>query len=53
MPKLTVLNNEIAREVPFAPGPCLRELLEAAGIWVRSGCRANGACGLCLIRDRR
>ena len=49
MPKLTVLNNEIAREVPFAPGPCLRELLEAAGIWVRSGCRANGACGLCLI----
>ncbi len=49
MPILTVTSNEIAREVRFTQGPTLRELLEAAGIWVRSGCRGNGACGLCLV----
>ena len=49
MPILTVMTNEIAREVPYTPGPSVRELLDAAGIRIRSGCRANGACGLCLV----
>ena len=49
MPKLTVITDEIAREVPFTQGASVREALDAAGIWVRSGCRANGACGLCLV----
>ena len=50
MAKLTVLTNDIAREVPFSPGASVRELLETAGILVRSGCRGNGACGLCLVQ---
>jgi uncharacterized 2Fe-2S/4Fe-4S cluster protein (DUF4445 family) len=49
MPILTVLTNEIAREISFTPGPSVRELLDTAGIGVRSGCRGNGACGLCLV----
>ncbi len=38
------------REIPFAAGPSVREILDAAGVPVRSGCRGNGACGLCLVR---
>jgi uncharacterized 2Fe-2S/4Fe-4S cluster protein (DUF4445 family) len=38
------------RQIPFSPGLSVRELLETAGIRIRSGCRGNGACGLCLIR---
>lgn len=28
----------------------MREILEEAGLLVRSGCRGDGACGLCLVR---
>jgi uncharacterized 2Fe-2S/4Fe-4S cluster protein (DUF4445 family) len=50
MAKLTVLTNDLAREVSLSPGASVRELLETAGLHVRSGCRGNGACGLCLVQ---
>lgn len=49
MPRLTVIANAEAREIPFTSGPSLRDIMDAAGVPVRSGCRGNGACGLCLI----
>ncbi len=51
MPKLTVITNDIAREIPFSHGASysVRELLEAADIRIRCGCQGNGACGLCLV----
>jgi uncharacterized 2Fe-2S/4Fe-4S cluster protein (DUF4445 family) len=50
MPKLTVIASAAAREVPFSPGVSAREILEGAGFLVRSGCRGDGACGLCLVQ---
>ena len=50
VPKLTVLTNDIAREVPFAHKSSVRQILETAGLWVRTGCRGDGACGLCLVQ---
>jgi len=50
MPKLIVISDDNEREIPFTPGRSLRDILDAAGIPVRSGCRGNGACGLCLVR---
>ncbi len=37
----------------FTPGSSVREILDAAGVRIRSGCRGNGACGLCLVRIDR
>jgi len=52
MPKLTVISDDITSEIPFSHGPSssVRELLDGAGQRVRSGCRGNGACGLCLVQ---
>jgi signal transduction histidine kinase/ferredoxin len=50
MPKLTVVSDNTFREIPFSPGFSIRDILDAAGIRIRSGCRGNGACGLCLVR---
>jgi uncharacterized 2Fe-2S/4Fe-4S cluster protein (DUF4445 family) len=50
MPQLTVITSEASRAIPFAPGLSVREILEGAGIGVRSGCRGDGACGLCLVQ---
>jgi signal transduction histidine kinase/ferredoxin len=50
MPKLIVHTNNEVHEISFTPGPSVRDILDAAGIRVRSGCRGNGACGLCLVR---
>jgi uncharacterized 2Fe-2S/4Fe-4S cluster protein (DUF4445 family) len=50
MPQLTVITNDIAREISFNKGDSLRELLYGAGLRVRSGCLGNGACGLCLVQ---
>lgn len=50
MPKLTVIGNESTRVLPFTPGFSVREILDAAGIHVRTGCRGNGACGFCLVQ---
>lgn len=50
MARLTVITHAGTSEVPFASGPSLREILDASGVPVRSGCRGNGACGLCVVR---
>ena len=50
MPQLTVITDDIAREISFNKGDSLRELLSGAGLRVRSGCLGNGACGLCLVQ---
>ena len=50
MPKLTVINDDDSREIIFSHGSSVREILDVAGIRVRSGCRGNGACGLCLVQ---
>ena len=50
MPKLTVIGSAAARDVPFSSGVSVREILEGAGFLVRSGCRGDGACGLCLVQ---
>jgi len=50
MPILTVSNEDGGRQIPFVPGPSVREILENSGIRIRSSCRGNGACGLCLVR---
>jgi ferredoxin len=36
--------------IPFTPGQSVREILDATGTRVRSGCNGSGACGLCRIR---
>ena len=50
MPTLSVLFNKGIRDIPFSRGLSVREILEGAGIRIRSGCRGNGACGLCLVQ---
>lgn len=50
MPRLTSIIDGVALEIPFANGPSLREILDGAGVSVRSGCQGNGACGLCTVR---
>lgn len=50
MPKITVVTDKAACELPFSSGPTLREILESAGLEIRSGCLGNGACGLCLVQ---
>lgn len=50
MPKLTVIIDEATTEIHFSCGSSVREILDAAGIPIRSGCRGNGACGLCLVQ---
>jgi len=50
MPTLTVIANGITHEIVFSRGRSLREILEGAGLLVRSACRGNGACGLCLVQ---
>jgi uncharacterized 2Fe-2S/4Fe-4S cluster protein (DUF4445 family) len=50
MPKLTLITDDISQEIPFSNESTAHELLEAAGLGIRSGCRGNGACGLCLVQ---
>lgn len=52
MPKLTVINNDIKHEIPFPEGSSssVCELLDGTGLWIRTGCQGNGACGLCLVQ---
>ena len=49
MPKITVMDSDVVRAIPFSPGVSVQEILASAGISVRSGCRGDGACGLCLV----
>jgi uncharacterized 2Fe-2S/4Fe-4S cluster protein (DUF4445 family) len=50
MPQLTIHTSDTTRGIAFSPGESLRDILDAAGLQIRSGCRGNGACGLCLVR---
>ena len=50
MPTLTVKSHSGEHKVPFIAGQSLREVLDAAGLRVRSGCAGFGACGLCKVR---
>jgi signal transduction histidine kinase/ferredoxin len=49
MPELTVFTDDTKRKILFSTGSTLREILDASGLSTRSGCRGNGACGLCLV----
>lgn len=49
MPYLTVITAEGPRRIPFQPGLSLRDILDTTDLRVRSGCRGNGLCGLCLV----
>jgi uncharacterized 2Fe-2S/4Fe-4S cluster protein (DUF4445 family) len=49
MPKLTVMARDSARAIPYSSGASVREILQNAGFLIRSGCRGDGACGLCLV----
>ena len=50
MPKISVLLGEGRGEVPFEPGPSLRDILNTSEWRIRSACRGLGACGLCRVR---
>jgi uncharacterized 2Fe-2S/4Fe-4S cluster protein (DUF4445 family) len=50
MPQLTVMADDTIQDLPFSQGSSVREILDAAGLRVRSGCRGNAACGLCLVQ---
>ena len=50
MPELTIITGITEKKITFSTGPTLRKILEGEGMWVRSGCTGNGACGLCLVK---
>jgi uncharacterized 2Fe-2S/4Fe-4S cluster protein (DUF4445 family) len=50
MPELKININGKQQSVIFNAGQNLRDILDAANYRVRTGCRGNGACGLCRIR---
>ncbi len=50
MSNITLIADDTVRKIPFSPGATARELLDVAGVQIRSGCRGNGACGLCLVQ---
>lgn len=50
IPRLTVILSGQSRHVSFVAGPSLRDILDATDMRVRSGCRGNGLCGLCVVR---
>lgn len=50
MPVLRITTENGEREITFAPGASLREILADSGLPVRSGCGGMGVCGLCLVR---
>lgn len=50
MPILTVQFEKGERRIPFASGRSLRDILDSTDLRVRTGCRGQGACGLCRVR---
>lgn len=50
MPTLTVRLDDSERRIPFGAGRSLRDILDTTDLRVRSGCRGQGACGLCRVR---
>ncbi|HXK59149.1 MAG TPA: 2Fe-2S iron-sulfur cluster binding domain-containing protein, partial [Acidobacteriota bacterium] len=47
---LTVVSDGTERRIPITPGLSVRDMLVKARLPVRSACRGNGACGLCLVQ---
>lgn len=50
MPLLKVTCEGRQRTLSFQPDQTLREILDTTDMRVRSGCRGNGCCGLCLVQ---
>ncbi|MGA8832862.1 MAG: ASKHA domain-containing protein [Desulfomonilaceae bacterium] len=50
MPLLKVNWQGKQRTLSFQSDPSLREILDTTDSRVRSGCRGNGRCGLCLVQ---
>ena len=50
MPLLKVTWQGRQRTLSFESDPSLREILDTTDSRVRSGCRGNGRCGLCLVQ---
>jgi uncharacterized 2Fe-2S/4Fe-4S cluster protein (DUF4445 family) len=50
MPTLSIKTETNERDLPFTPGPSLREILATGGVPIRSGCGGMGVCGLCRVR---
>lgn len=50
MALLTVILAGERHRLEFAPGPSLRDILDATNYRVRSACLGLGACGLCRVR---
>ncbi|HEY3418924.1 MAG TPA: ASKHA domain-containing protein [Methanomassiliicoccales archaeon] len=38
------------RTIEYVPGKSLRQIVERAGLEIRSGCNGNGTCGLCMVK---
>lgn len=50
MPRLTLLVRGERHHLAYAPGPSVRDILDATDYRVRSACLGLGACGLCRVR---
>jgi uncharacterized 2Fe-2S/4Fe-4S cluster protein (DUF4445 family) len=50
VPRIQVLYRGETHTLEFEPGPSVRDILDPTDFRVRSGCRGNGACGLCRVR---
>ncbi len=50
MPLLKVTWQGKQRTLSFQSDPSLRQILDTTDIRVRSGCRGDGRCGLCLVQ---
>ena len=50
MPLLKVTWQGRQRTLSFQSDPSLRQILDTTDIRVRSGCRGDGRCGLCLVQ---
>ena len=53
VPKLTVLTNDIAREVPFAHKSSVRQILETAGLGCVPAVEETGRAGCAWSRSKR
>ena len=50
MPLLQVSSSTGSRSIAVPSGTSVRAILDTTDLRVRSGCRGNGTCGLCLIQ---
>ncbi len=50
MPVVKIIEGTSHRELQFSGSQSLRDILESHEVPIRSGCRGNGACGLCIVQ---